>query len=212
MTKKVLMAILLLAIVGGLAYGAERESPKIAQEEQKGGTENGGPSNGVKSRAAGQSAECNGNKGDNHSAEISIESGTKESREIGRRQRDTDTEIQNVDRGSNRTSSITSIGTYTITAYTAGYESTGKTPSHPAYGITASGVKVRENHTIAADWTILPPGTTLKIEGLPHIYTVEDRGSAIKGNRLDIYIADLEAALKWGVQERKVIILEMGGK
>src|SRR5690606_7201420 len=36
--------------------------------------------------------------------------------------------------------------TFEVTAYTAGAESTGKTPSDPAYGITASGEKVREGY------------------------------------------------------------------
>src|SRR5699024_10213463 len=39
------------------------------------------------------------------------------------------------------------------TGYTAGVESTGKTPDHPQYGITYSGVEVRRDlySTIAAD-------------------------------------------------------------
>ena len=43
----------------------------------------------------------------------------------------------------------------TATGYTAGYESTGKKPGHPQYGITYSGVKVKRDRntlsTIAAD-------------------------------------------------------------
>ena len=38
------------------------------------------------------------------------------------------------------------LGVYKITAYTAGYESTGKTPEHPAYGITHPAQKVKEGH------------------------------------------------------------------
>ena len=44
------------------------------------------------------------------------------------------------------------IGEFEITYYTAGAESTGKTPGHPAYGIT-SGTTVKEGQTIAADWS-----------------------------------------------------------
>ena len=73
------------------------------------------------------------------------------------------------------------------TAYTAGYESTGKTPDHPAYGITASGRKVSEG-MIAADTSVLPFGTKVWIEGLG-VFVVEDTGGDIKGNRIDIYMA-----------------------
>lgn len=97
---------------------------------------------------------------------------------------------------------------FVITAYTAGPESTGKKPGDIGYGITASGTVVKENHTVAADWNILPPGTQIEIEGLPYIYTVEDRGGAIKGNRIDLYVADLDDAIRWGKQIRKVRIIE----
>jgi len=98
---------------------------------------------------------------------------------------------------------LISLGTFEITAYTEGFESCGKLPSHPEYGITASGEEVKENWTIAADKSI-PFGTKLMIEGLPYIYTVEDRGGAIKGQKLDIYIDDVSRALEWGRRERKV--------
>lgn len=92
------------------------------------------------------------------------------------------------------------------TAYTAGYESTGKTPDHPAYGITASGRKVSEG-MIAADTSVLPFGTKVWIEGLG-VFVVEDTGGDIKGNRIDIYMNDLDEAVKFGRQERRVIVLE----
>ncbi len=92
------------------------------------------------------------------------------------------------------------------TAYTAGYESTGKTPDNPAYGITASGRKVREG-MIAADTSVLPFGTKVWIEGLG-VFVVEDTGGAIVGNRIDIYMDSLDEAVEFGRQSRKVIILE----
>lgn len=70
-----------------------------------------------------------------------------------------------------------------------------------------------ENRTIAADWDVLPPGTRLKIQGLPHIYIVEDRSNAkeygglIYGNRLDIYFDDYSDAWEWGVRHREVWII-----
>lgn len=92
------------------------------------------------------------------------------------------------------------------TAYTAGYESTGKTPEHPAYGLTASGQQVRKG-IVAADTNVLPFGTKLYIDGLG-IFEVQDTGSDIKGQRIDIYYDDLNDAIKFGRQQRKVYILE----
>lgn len=89
---------------------------------------------------------------------------------------------------------------YTLTAYTAGIESTGKTPDHPAYGITSSGASVKENHTIACPKN-LEFGTKVYIPSLNTIYTCEDRGGAIKGNRLDIYIENLDDAYTFGVKK-----------
>lgn len=100
--------------------------------------------------------------------------------------------------------------TYKITAYTAGPESTGKYPGDPGYGITCCGKEVQENHTIAADLSLLPLGTKVLIEGIDAVFTVEDCGGAVKGNHIDIYIPKLNNALDWGVQYRRVIILEKG--
>lgn len=98
------------------------------------------------------------------------------------------------------------LGEFKITAFTAGYESTGKTPDHPAYGITASGEKVKENHTIASDWDVLPPGTVVYIQDIG-IRTIEDKGGKVKGNHIDLYIKELEEALEWGVQYKEVWIV-----
>ena len=103
-----------------------------------------------------------------------------------------------------------SLGVFSITAYTAGYESTGKTPDHPLYGVTWSGKPVTPNHTIAADLNVLPLGTKVQIEGLPHTYTVEDKGGAINGNDLDLYIPNLGEALAWGRRDLEVYVLEWG--
>lgn len=92
------------------------------------------------------------------------------------------------------------------TAYTAGYESTGKYPDNPAYGITASGKTVRKG-MVAADTRFLPFGTKIYIEGLG-IFIVEDTGGDIKGNRIDIYYDNLNEAIKFGRQTRKVIVLD----
>ncbi|GIO17278.1 hypothetical protein J18TS1_03780 [Oceanobacillus oncorhynchi subsp. incaldanensis] len=89
---------------------------------------------------------------------------------------------------------------FTVTAYTAGPESTGKEPGDPAYGITASGEEVEEGRTIACPQS-LPFGTKIHIPEQDETYVCEDRGSAITNGHLDIYKEDLDDALEFGVQE-----------
>ena len=70
-------------------------------------------------------------------------------------------------------------------------------------GLTASGKKVRENHTIAADWKVLPKGTVIILENAigkdgqvyDGVYVVEDRGGGVKNNHLDIYRPTHELAV-----------------
>lgn len=65
-------------------------------------------------------------------------------------------------------------------------------------GITATGVKAKEGRTIAADPKTFPYGTKILIDG--NVYTVEDCGSAIKNNKVDIFFESHEKALDFGVQ------------
>lgn len=98
------------------------------------------------------------------------------------------------------------------TGYTAGYESTGKNPGHPEYGITYSGVKVKRDlySTVAADLNIFPIGTILFIPGYGY-GVVADKGGAIKGNRIDLYFDTVEDVYKkWGKKKVKVYIVKKG--
>lgn len=91
-----------------------------------------------------------------------------------------------------------SLGEFEITYYCPCVECCGKTD-----GITASGTLAREGQTVAADWDMLPPGTEIYIEGIGY-RTVEDKGGAIKGNRLDVFMDSHSAALDAGVAKTKV--------
>jgi 3D (Asp-Asp-Asp) domain-containing protein len=98
------------------------------------------------------------------------------------------------------------------TGYTAGFESTGKHPGHPSYGITASGVKVKRDlySTIAADTSVFPIGTILFIPGYGY-GVVADTGSAIKGNKIDLYYETVEDVYsQWGKKTVDVYIVQMG--
>lgn len=87
---------------------------------------------------------------------------------------------------------------YEITAYTNGVESTGKDSSHPLYGVTASGEYTQAGVTIACPKKF-KFGTRLFIEGVGERVCM-DRGGHIKGHRLDLYIPNLDDALRFGRQ------------
>jgi 3D (Asp-Asp-Asp) domain-containing protein len=73
-------------------------------------------------------------------------------------------------------------------------------------GITATGVKAKENRTVAADPNILPYGTEI-LCGMGE-FVVEDCGGAIKGNRVDFFFDTHEEALKFGRQEFTIWVKE----
>lgn len=73
-------------------------------------------------------------------------------------------------------------------------------------GITATGVKAKANHTIAADPSVLPYGTEI-LTSLGE-FVVEDCGGAIKGNKIDIFFNDHQEALEFGVKELTVWVKE----
>ncbi len=62
--------------------------------------------------------------------------------------------------------------------------------------------------TVAADWRLYPSGTRLQIEGFPSdVFTVEDSGSAVRGNIFDIWFPDLATAAAFGTKSLRVTVL-----
>ena len=72
-------------------------------------------------------------------------------------------------------------------------------------GITANGEKAVEGRTIAADKSI-PFGAEIYIPKLGKMYTVTDRGNAIRGDKLDLYMESRKEAMEFGVQYLEVYI------
>lgn len=70
-------------------------------------------------------------------------------------------------------------------------------------GITASGTVPQEGRTIAMDKRF-PFGTEIVIDDT--VYCVEDRGGAIKGNKIDIFVSDHQTALRNGRHSETVYI------
>lgn len=71
---------------------------------------------------------------------------------------------------------------------------------------TASGAIAEEGVTIAADWDVYPPGTVLYTEGMGE-YTVQDRGGAISGQKIDVFFNNHEDALRFGRQEIRIKVI-----
>lgn len=90
--------------------------------------------------------------------------------------------------------------TWELTAYTDSLEENG------GWDKTASGEPFKDDYTLACP-AALPFGTEVEIEGIG-VRVCEDRGGAIKGKRLDVFIRDADEMRRFGRQGRKVRVLE----
>ena len=97
----------------------------------------------------------------------------------------------------------TSLGEFTVTHYCPCETCCGQwAKSRPVDAdgkeivYTASGARAEEGVTIAVDPDVIPIGTQVRIDG--HIYTAQDTGGAIRGNKVDVYMESHEAACKGG--------------
>ncbi|MGH2369268.1 MAG: ubiquitin-like domain-containing protein, partial [Chloroflexota bacterium] len=95
--------------------------------------------------------------------------------------------------------------TMEATAYDPGPISTGKWPGHPAYGITAIGMRAGHG-VVAVDPRVIPFRTRLYIPGYGYA-VAGDTGSAIVGNRIDLGYASYGEAIRWGRRTVTVYIL-----
>ncbi len=96
------------------------------------------------------------------------------------------------------------------TAYDA--SSCGKSPSHPAYGITATGARAGYG-IVAVDPSVIPLGSKLYIESADGSYVygsavAADTGGAIKGNRIDLCFNTRAEAISFGRRAVKVYVLK----
>ncbi|HZK81823.1 MAG TPA: 3D domain-containing protein [Humisphaera sp.] len=95
-----------------------------------------------------------------------------------------------------------------VTAYCACKKCCG---SH-AVGMTASGRPISYNggHFIAADTTILPYGSKVIVPGYDDGHPVEviDRGGAIKGAHIDVFMPTHEEAVEWGKKRLEITIVK----
>ncbi|MGE7766960.1 LysM peptidoglycan-binding domain-containing protein [Peribacillus sp. NPDC096540] len=102
---------------------------------------------------------------------------------------------------STNQSSIEKEITVRATAYTADCQGCS--------GTTATGIDLKANpdaKVVAVDPSIIPLGSKVYVEGYGYA-TAADTGSAIKGNRVDIFIPNEQDALNWGVKNVKMKVL-----
>ena len=98
-----------------------------------------------------------------------------------------------------------SLGMFELTAYCpcpicCGIYSNMTNPT------TASGTRATQGRTIATDTSVIPFGSKVVING--KIYTAEDTGGAIKGNRIDIYFESHTEALYFVRQKAEVFLVK----
>lgn len=98
--------------------------------------------------------------------------------------------------------------TFRLTYYDNDYESTGKNPGDPYYGITASGRPTQEGISVAVDPRIIPLDSWLLIkwpDGTIEKRRADDTGGLIKGHRIDYYVPEVTSEMGVDYVQVKVI-------
>ena len=102
-----------------------------------------------------------------------------------------------------KTSSSTSTSSTTNVAKTL----TVKAYAYTGGGYTAMGTKAKYG-TLAVDPKVIPYGTKVYIKELDKVFTAEDCGGGIKGNKVDIYMNTQADCRSWGVRTITLQILK----
>lgn len=95
----------------------------------------------------------------------------------------------------------------TVTHYCPCQKCCGKPESHPAYGITASGRELTPGVSVGVDPSVIPLGSTVILDfgdGELQYCVADDTGSGVKGNHIDLAMADHQEALEMGVRTATV--------
>lgn len=103
--------------------------------------------------------------------------------------------------GNRGTSGIKTL-TCKATAYSGGYSTaSGRKPVRVVNGLS----------TIAVDPSVIPMGTKVYVEGYGYAVAA-DTGSAIKGNKIDVYFNSAQESRNWGVKTVQVSIIAYPGE
>ena len=89
-----------------------------------------------------------------------------------------------------------------LTHYCVCEKCCGKTPDHPAYGITASGREAVPYISVAVDPDVIPLDSTVWIvfsDGGRIQCRADDTGGAINGSRIDLCVSSHTEAIEHGI-------------
>ena len=78
--------------------------------------------------------------------------------------------------------------------------------------VTTAGTRPTVGRTIAADWSVLPRGTRVRIGNSDTVYIVEDTGGDIKGKTIDIFMNNDSEARSHGVRYPELFVIEGDAK
>ncbi|WP_246946005.1 ubiquitin-like domain-containing protein [Bacillus pinisoli] len=104
-----------------------------------------------------------------------------------------------VSRGSGTVASEFYVSSTAYTAYCNGCS-----------GVTSTGINLKANpnaKVIAVDPSVIPLGTKVYVEGYGYAIA-GDTGSAIKGNKIDVFFATKAEAYRWGRKSVKIKIIK----
>lgn len=104
-------------------------------------------------------------------------------------------------------SQATKIENVTVSHYCLCKKCCGKSPDHPAYGITASGRKATPYVTVAVDPAKIPLGSDVLVDygdGVIEYYRADDTGSGVNGNHIDLCVSTHEEARNLGLRNATI--------
>ena len=99
------------------------------------------------------------------------------------------------------------IDNVTVTHYCICQRCCGKSPDHPAYGVTASGRMATPYVSVAVDPSVIPLGADVLVDygdGEIHYYRADDTGSGVGGRHIDLCVGSHAEALRMGVKTATV--------
>ncbi|KMY50413.1 LysM peptidoglycan-binding and 3D domain-containing protein [Peribacillus loiseleuriae] len=109
--------------------------------------------------------------------------------------------VKQTEKTATSTENIAKEITVTATAYTAS--------CNGCSGITATGINLKNNpdtKVISVDPSVIPLGSKVYVEGYGNAIA-GDTGGAIKGNKIDVFVPNLQDAKNWGRKNVKVKVL-----
>ena len=107
-------------------------------------------------------------------------------------------------------SQATKIENVTVSHYCICEKCCGKSPEHPAYGITASGRKATPYVTVAVDRNKIPLGSDVLVDygdGVIEYYRADDTGSGVNGNHIDLCVSSHEEARNLGLRNATIYVV-----